>query len=204
MSGAPRRCPGCGAEIRRPEARYCELCGAALPLEPEPAPRDPFGDVAARFRALREHAELPELLAAKPEIPELAGKTLPSLLLLVVLAVLGFFASLLCLQLCPPLGFAFLAVVSVAFFVLARRMLWNARTPMVARPAMVVELRAKLQAGAEHSPANARHYATLQLDGGGRAEHECFPSALAGLETGALGVAYLKGERLAAFARLAV
>jgi len=204
MSREARRCPGCGAEIPRPEARYCELCGVALPLEPEPPPRDPFGDVAARFRALREHAELPELLATKPEIPELAGKTLPSLLLLVALAVLGFFASLLCLQLCPPLGFALLALVIVSFFVLARRMLWSARTPLIASPALIVELRAKLQAGAEHSPAHTRHHVTLQLAGGERAEHECFASALASLEVGALGVAYLKGEKLAAFARVAV
>jgi hypothetical protein len=44
----------------------------------------------------------------------------------------------------------------------------------------------------------------LRFDDGRQAEHECFHSALAGLETGALGVAYLKGERLAAFGRLPV
>jgi hypothetical protein len=160
--------------------------------------------VTARFRALAAHAELPRLLAATPEVPELAGKTLPSLLLLVGLTVAGFFAALLCFQLCPPLGFVPLALVGVGFLVLGRQMLWNARTPMVARPAMVIALRAKLQAGAEHSPANTRHYAALRFEDGGQAEHECFASALAGLETGALGVAYLKGERLAAFAPLPV
>ena len=199
-----RRCSSCGAEVPRPEARYCEHCGAALPLEPEPPPPDPFGDVAARFRALAAHPELQELLATKPEVPELAGKTLPSFFLLLFLATLGLFASLLCLQLCPPLGFAPLALVVVGFLVLSKDMLWNARTPIVARPAMVVEMRAKLQAGAEHSPAHTRHNTTLQFEDGQRAEHECFASALASLEIGALGVAYLKGERLAAFTRLAV
>lgn len=205
MSAAPRRCPSCGAEIPRAEARFCEHCGAALapPLEPEPE-RDPFGDVPARFRALAQHGDLPRILAATPEVPELAGKMLPSLLLLVLLTVLGFFASLLCFQLCPPLGFVPLALVGVGFLVLVRQMLWNARTPLVARAAMVVELRAKLQAGAEHSPAHTRHHVTLQLDDGQRAEHECFASALAGLEPGVLGVAYLKGERLAAFAPVPV
>jgi hypothetical protein len=199
-----RRCTSCGAEIPRPEARYCELCGAALPGEPEPPPPDPFGDVAARFRALAERPELPQLLAATPAVPELAGKTLPSLLLLAGLAVLGVFASLVCFQLCPPLGFVPLALVCVGFLVLGREMIWSARTPLVARAAMVMELRAKLQAGAEHSPANTRHHAVLRFDDGRQAEHECFHSALAGLETGALGVAYLKGERLAAFGRLPV
>jgi len=206
MSGDARRCASCGAEAPRPEARFCEHCGAALPSapEPEPPPRDPFGDVAARFRALAGHPELARLLHAKPEIPELAGKTLPSLLLLLLFAALGFFASLVCLQLCPPLGFALLALVIVGFFVLARRMLWNARTPLVAHPAMIVELRAKLQAGAEHSSAHTRHYATLQFEDGRRSEHECYASALERLAVGALGVAYLKGERLAAFERIPV
>jgi hypothetical protein len=204
MSGEVRHCASCGTEIPRPEARFCEHCGAALPLEPEPPPPDPFGDVAARFRALAAHPELPGLLAARPEVPELAGKTLPSFLLLLLVAALGLLASLVCLQLCPPLGFAPLALVVVGFLVLSKDMLWNARTPIVARPAMVVELRARLQAGAEHSPSHTRHHVTLQFEGGERAEHECFASALASLEIGALGVAYLKGERLAAFTRLAV
>ena len=83
-------------------------------------------------------------------------------------------------------------------------MIWSARTPLVATPAMVVELRAKLQAGAEHSPAHTQHYATLQFADGRRAERECYRSALPSLEAGAMGVAYLKGERLAAFGRLPV
>src|SRR5262245_42048558 len=124
MSAAPRRCPACGTEIPRPEARFCEHCGAALETQPEPPPPDPFGDVGARFRALLEHAELQRLLSATPEVPELAGKTLPSLLLLGLLAVLGLFASLICLQLCPPLGFAPLALVVVGFLVLSKEVLW--------------------------------------------------------------------------------
>jgi hypothetical protein len=208
MSPEPRRCPACGADAPRLEARFCEHCGARLAsapaTEPAPPPADPFGDVPARFRALSEHAELPGLLRAAPAVPELSGATLPSLLLLLLLAVLGFFAALLCFQLCPPLGFAPLALVAIGVVVLARQMIWTARTPLRACPAMVYELRTKLQAGAEHSPAHARHLALLQLEGGERVEHECFVSAVAGLEPGALGVAYLKGERLAAFARLPV
>jgi hypothetical protein len=204
MSAEARRCASCGADAPRSEARFCEHCGAPLASTPAPPPPDPFGDVAARFRALAEHAELARLLQAKPEIPELAGKTLPSFLFLLFLAVLGLFASLLCFQICPPLGFAPLALVGVGFLVLVRQMLWSARAPLTAHPALIVELRAKLQAGAEHSPAHTRHFVTLQFDDGGRAEHECFASALPALEVGALGVAYLKGERLAAFTRVEV
>jgi hypothetical protein len=77
------------------------------------------------------------------------------------------------------------------------------RWRFVAHPALVMELRAKLQAGAEQSPSNMRHYAVLRFDDGRQAEHECLASALASLAPGALGVAYLKGERLAAFVRMA-
>jgi len=199
-----RRCPSCGSEIPRAEARFCELCGAALAVEPEAPPPDPFGDVAARFRALMELPELAQLLTAKPEVPELAGKTLPSLLLLFGLTLAGLFASLVAFQLCPPLGFVPFALVCVGFVVLVRQMLWNARAPMVARAVLVSELRARVQAGAEHSPANTRHTVTLQLEDGRRSEHECFLSALPALAVGAMGVAYLKGERLAAFTRLPV
>jgi hypothetical protein len=170
----------------------------------EPAPPDPFGDVAARFAALERHPELPRLLGDVPEVPELAGKTLPSLFLLLGLGAAGVLVSIVFLQICPPLGFVPLALVAVGVLVMGRQVLWNARTPLVARPALVVDLRARLQAGAEHSPANTRHTATLQLADGTRREHECFASALAGLPPGAFGVAYTKGERLAAFARVAV
>ncbi len=49
---------------------------------------------SALFAALLARA-----LAAKPAVPELAGKTLPSLLWLAFLGTLGLFASLICLQL---------------------------------------------------------------------------------------------------------
>jgi hypothetical protein len=213
MSAEARRCSCCGAEAPRPAARYCEHCGAALPglAAEERSPHgssgnvaDPFGDVPARFRALAAHPSLPELLRATPDVPELAGKTLPSVLLLLGLGVIGFLAALVCFQLCPPLGFVPLALVGVGVAVLARQLLWNARTPLTARPALVVEQRAKVQAGAEHSPAHTRQFVTLEREDGTRSEHECFASALASLAVGALGIAYLKGERLAAFASLPV
>ena len=209
MSDASRRCASCGADAPRPEARFCEHCGAALapppvPQEPAPPPPDPFGDVAARFRSLVSHAELARHLAETPAVPELAGKTLPSVLLLLLFGVLGLLASFVLLNICQPLGVVLLVLVLMGLFTVGNQLRWNARTPLVARPALVVELRAQLQAGAERSPANARRYVTLQLQDGTRSEHECFASALAGLEPGALGVAYLKGEKLAAFARLAV
>ena len=202
-----RRCSGCGADAPRPEARFCEQCGAELPAETSPTesePPDPFGHLPDRFRALANHADLQDLLAAKPEVPELAGKVLPSLALLLLLGVGGFFASLLCFQLCPPLGFVPLALVVVSFFALGRQMIWSSRTPLVAQAALIVELRAKLQAGAQHSPAHTRHFVTLEFENGTRVEKECLTSALPSLRKGDLGVAYLKGERVAAFASLPV
>jgi hypothetical protein len=200
-----RVCPGCGAEVPRPEARFCERCGSAL-ASPAPAapPPDPFGDVPARFRALLAHPELARALAAEPEVPELAGKTVPSLFALAGLGLAGVFASLLVLQLCPPLGFVPLALVAVGVLVVGRQVLWNARTPLVARPALVRERRARLQAGARHSHSSSRHFVSVQDAQGKTSEHEAYASALTALEPGALGVAYLKGERLAAFARFPV
>lgn len=204
MSAGSRSCASCGAEAPRSAARFCEQCGAALASAAPVAPPDPFGDVPARFRALAARPELARALQEAPPVPELSGKLLPSLLWLVLLGGLGLLASLLCLQLCPPLGFVPLVLVVVGGVVVVRQLLWNARTPLVARPALVRELRARLQAGAERSPANTRHFVTLEFQDGQRDEHECLPSARAGLEPGALGVAYLKGGRLAAFARLPV
>lgn len=204
MAGESARCGSCGAAAPRVEARFCEHCGARLASEPVAAAPDPFGDLPARFRALAAHPELAPHLAARPEVPELGGKLLPSLFLLAGLALLGVFVTLLCFQICPPLGFVPLALVGVSILVIVRQLHWNASTPLVARPAMVVGLRTKLQAGARHSSSNARHFATLRFEDGETRELECFASALAALAPGVMGVAYLKGERLAALVRFAL
>lgn len=213
MSVAPRACQGCGFEPPHGEARFCERCGLALAAPGAPPPAgtsgsgptpDAFGDLPARFRALQAHPDLPQLLGTPPDVPELAGKTLPSLLLLLGLTVLGGFAALVCFQLCPPLGFVPLVLVLLGAGAVVRQMLWNARAPLVASPALVVELRARLQPGAEHSHDHARHFVTLELPTGERRERESFASARASLAPGALGVAYEKGERLAAFVTLPV
>jgi hypothetical protein len=162
------------------------------------------GDPSARFLALRSHPDLPALLAATVEIPELAGRTLPSLLLLAGLSVLGAFAALLAFQLCPPLGFVPLVVVVLGAATVGRQLWMNSRAPLVAHPALVVELRARLEVGAQRSHDHTRHFATLQLETGERREHECFASARVSLQAGSMGVAYLKGERLAGFTPLPV
>jgi hypothetical protein len=209
---APRTCPNCQLSIPSLEARFCERCGASLGVPDSPGapanapipPPTPALDADALLRTLAAHPDLPRLLAATPETPELTGKTLPSVLLLLGLSVLGVFASLLCFQLCPPLGFVPLVLVVVGAAVVARQLLWNARTPLVARPAFVRELRAQVHAGARHSPDHTRHFALLQFDTDHSGEFECYRSALPNLEVGALGVAYLKGERIAAFTRVPV
>ena len=210
LSGAPDACPGCGFESPSAIARFCERCGQPLAPRPTSSASEPPGstpataDLPARFRALSSHPELAALLATPPEIPELAGRTLPSLLLLFGLTVAGALVALVSFQVCPPLGFVPLVLVLVTAGAVVRQMLANSRAPLVARSALVVELRAKLQAGAEHSPDSTRHFATLQSEDGARSEHECYASSLPALAAGALGVAYLKGERLAAFVRFPV
>jgi hypothetical protein len=206
MSAAERRCPGCGADAPRPDARFCEHCGAALAAVPEalePEPADPLADAAARFERLRAHPDLRRLLTTAPDVPELAGRTLPSLLLLLFIALLVGGASLLLMPLCPPLGFVPLALVAVGVVTLSGALIRGARTPLTAQAAVVVARRAQLQAGAERSPAHTRHFVTLQDENGRQTELESYASAVDALEPGALGVAYLKGERLAAFVPVA-
>ena len=219
MSAAPRRCDACGFEPVPPGARFCERCGQpvaagpgssgapgsspASPPSPAPASFD-AATLPARFAALAAHPDLPRLLAATPDVPELGGKLLPSLLLLLGLTVLGGFAALLTFQLCPPLGIVPLVLVLVAVVATVRRLLESVRTPLTARPAAVIEQRARIDAGARHSHDHTRHLVTLQLPDGARVEREAYASALTGLAPGVLGVAYEKGQRLAAFAVLAV
>jgi len=229
MSAAPRRCSACGFEPVPPAAHFCERCGHPVAassspppgppgsgptlgppgssLASSPSPPPPIFDPAtlpARFTALASHPDLPRLLATPPEVPELAGKLLPSLALLLGLTVLGAFAALLTFQLCPPLGFVPLVLVLVAVVATVRRLLESSRAPLTARPAAVIEQRAKLDAGARHSHDHTRHFVTLQLADGERVEREAYASALAALAPGALGVAYEKGSRLAAFVQLPV
>jgi hypothetical protein len=120
-------------------------------------------------------------------------------LLLLLAAVASLGAAAVLVQLCPPLGFALAALVPVAAFVLARNLLASARTPIVARAALVVGLRTVLQAGARPAHSSARHVATLEEESGARLELECMPSALPALALGRAGVAYVQGDRLAAF-----
>lgn len=200
----PPECVHCGARAGRAEARFCEYCGTELPRTPAAPPPDPIGDAAARFRALAAHPDLPRLLAATPDVPELSGRTLTSFLALAGFAAVGLFVTLLFFTICPPLGLLPLALVGFGVYSLSRRLAWTARTPLEAVPALVVDLRARLQTGAESSPAHARHHVTLQLEDGRRVEVECFPSAAEGRRVGDLGVAYLKGDRLASFERLEV
>jgi len=198
-SDEPRRCAHCGAASSGPEARFCAQCGREL------APRplaDPCGDVAARFRAARARAELGELLARVPEVPELAGRTSTAVLALLGFALVGLFLSVLLLQLCAPLALLPLALVVFGGHALWARLGRDAREQLVAELVLVREHRTRLQVGARHAPDLARHTFVLEREDGSRFERESLPSALPELAPGALGVAHSKGARLAAFARL--
>lgn len=198
-SDEPRRCAHCGAASSEPGARFCAQCGRELAPKPPP---DPFGDVAARFRAARARAELGQLLARAPEVPELAGKTSTAVLALLGFALVGLFLCVILLQLCAPLALLPLVLVVFGGHALWSRLGRDSKLPLVAELVLVREHRARLQVGARHAPDLARHTYVLEREDGRRFERESFPSALASLEVGALGVAHSKGERLAAFERL--
>lgn len=195
----PRRCARCGAASSESGARFCAHCGSELAPEPPP---DPFGDVAARFRAARARPELADWLAEVPVVPELAGKTSTSLLALAGLALVGLLLAAVFLQLCAPLAFLPLALVVFGSYALATGMRRDSRAPLESELLLVRELRTRLQVGARHAPDLARQEVVLERADGSRLELESVPSARTGLKVGALGVAHRKGPRLIAFRAL--
>lgn len=195
-SDEPRRCARCGAASSEAGARFCAHCGSELAPEPPP---DPFGDVAARFRAAGARPELASWLAEVPAVPELAGKTSTSLLALAGLAFVGLLLAAVFLQLCAPLAFLPLALVVFGGYALASRLGRESRAPLESELLLVRELRTRLQVGARHAPDLARQEVVLERADGSRLELDSLPSARVGLKVGALGVAHRKGPRLVAF-----
>jgi len=196
----PRRCAHCGAASSEAGASFCAQCGSALGPEPPP---DPFGDVAARFRAASARPELAGWLAEVPLVPELAGKTSTSLLALAGLALVGLVLSAVFLQLCAPLAFLPLALVIFGGYALATGMRRDSRAPLESELLLVRELRTRLQVGAPHAPDLARQEVVLERADGSRLELESLPSVRGRVRVGALGVAHRKGARLVAFRALA-
>lgn len=198
-SEEPRRCAHCGAASLEPEARFCAHCGRELAPAPSP---DPFGDVAARFRAARARPELAAWLAEAPAVPELAGKTSTSLLALAGLAVVGLLLAALFLQLCAPLALLPLALVVFGGYALAMQLGREGRLPLEGELLLVRELRTRLEVGARHAPDLARQEVLLERADGTRLELLSLPSTRGALKLGALGVAHRKGPRLVAFRAL--
>ncbi len=207
-NAAPQKCPNCGAAAARVDARYCEYCGRALPAPAAPpAPASPFGDVAARFRALDAHPDLPRLLAENPSAPELASERLMTIVSLLVFGAVGLFVSIGFFAVCPPLGLLPVAMIVIGAYALLRHVAKTSaasRAPLERRAALVVDERTKITGGGEHTSARTHYFATLQFTDGSRREFDVFDGLAGRITPGDVGVAYSKGEYLIEFGRVSV
>ena len=190
------------------DARFCEYCGSALPsAQPAPRPAEPTADLATRFRALRVHPELEQLLEATPEAPELVQETAVGLIALLVFGLIGLFVAVGFFTICPPLGVIPLALILFGAIAMTRRFAKTRaalRAPLETRPALVVEARMKLEGEGEYTSARTRHLATLLFEDGERRELDVLERVAGRLSSNLLGVAYLRGDTLIAFEPLSV
>lgn len=208
-SDTQRRCPNCGAVPSRTAARFCEYCGTELPrLEPAPAaPSSPFGDLERRFADLEVHPDVPELLAYSPPTSVFGIQTAMSVAVLALFAIVGLAISIAFLGACPPLGFLPLAIVAIGGFALLKQLTRTAsarNAPLEKRPAIVVDERTSVSGGGESRSLRTLYYATLQFQDGTRREFDVFAGVAGKITRGDMGIAYLKGDYLVQFGRVAV
>lgn len=208
MGDPQRKCSNCGALPPRASARFCEYCGAELPrLEPAPAPPSPFGDLRRRFADLQAHPDVPELMAYSPPTGVFGIQTAMSVALLVLFGVVGLVVSIAFLGACPPLGFLPLAVVAIGGFALLKQLTRTEgarNAPLERRPAIVVDERTNVSGGGESRSLRTLYYATLEFPDGTRREYDVFANVAGKITRGDMGIAYVKGDYLVQFARVAV
>lgn len=204
-----RKCPNCGALPARTASKFCEYCGTELPREeaaPAPAPTSPFGDLDARFAAIQNHAELDQYMAYEPPTRALGIHTGLSIASLFVFAIAGLGIAVVLFGICPPLGFLPLALVIFGGYALSKQLSRTSGShsaPLERLPALVVDERTKVSGG-QQSSAKTQYYATLQFPDGTRRELDAFGNVAGKITRGDMGIAYIKGEYLMAFGRLAV
>jgi len=219
---APRPCDNCGARRTVAGARHCAFCGALL-REPPAAPPSPFGDVEARFAALREHRSFERVLAERP--PATAG-VWPGVLLVgfgVVFAAapvaMGMRARAMHeefqrswaasgggplhdtagpLESIPYL-FALIGVCIALYGVYRIVRFQTAQWESFA--ALVVDERTDVS-GSGSSGAQTRYYVTLEQERGSRREYRTTGNMAGGVRPGDLGVAHTRDGMLLGFRRL--
>jgi hypothetical protein len=201
-----RSCSNCGAASRGPTARFCEYCGAGLPRPEAPPPPSPFGDVPARFAALREHADYQAALAETPSDTAQVLKLGGGIAFLLIFVMIAGFMSVIFLSVCPPLGLVPVGILIVGVIGLVQHMAKASRfssAELSRVPALVVDERTTISGGGD-SPSRTQEHVTLEFEDGRRQEYDA-TGKLAGLVTaGDMGVAFLRADVLLEFRRIRV
>jgi len=212
-----RQCSHCNAPVRSGSARFCEYCGAELPVL-APSPTAPGGlgpaDVAARLAALDGSSDLPRLMRHTPSTTSHSAGMLVGVGVLVVFTVVALVMLVLFRSVADGIGFPgsgvltlvpvlIVAVGAFLLFKLVQRTRGFLKAPLERLRAAVVDERTEVRGGGD-SGARTHHYVTLELADGTR--RECLDvGRVAGEVTrGDVGIAYVKGEYLLDYARVVV
>lgn len=182
------------------ESGACAYCGAVLTGGVLGAGGGD-GGVAARFRSLREHGDLPGLLAYEPAGAQdsRAGRLLPVILFTGV-------AGWLAVRLFERRAEASVLLLLVAGLLVVRAVVRSreAGAPVRRQPALVVDDRTVVQTAEDDTRARTSHHLTLEFEDGRREELRARGRVAGLLAAGDMGVAYTKGRSLVEFRRVRV
>jgi len=205
-----KTCGNCGASIKRLDTRVCGFCGVELPRDEAPVVvTTPHRDLAARFAALRVHADWPELMQRTPAESHVRNLLLFQMIFGLFFAGIGGFMALvfiLTILMIPfailPLSFLALGVWAVVDARKKTRRFDAAELQRV--PALVVDERVKVSGGVQGATPMSSYFASLELEDGTRVELPASGSVAGRVTKGDVGVAYIKGRHLLDFARVRV
>lgn len=219
--GAATGCENCGARQTVAGAKHCAYCGVVLPRAPSTA-AGPFGDIDARFAALRENPALDRLLAERP--PAAAG-VWPGL---TFAGFGGLFATVAAFiwmrsramraefdaawrsaggrggargtEPFDAMAPLFIAIgVGIAVYGLFR--LWRFRSaPWQSFPALVT--REQTEVSGHGRSSRTTYHVTLQRESGRRSQVTTTANMARGIHTGDLGIAHVRDGMLLGFRRL--
>ena len=210
----PSTCPHCGAKLRQHSQAYCEYCGAPLPRDgPATYVERREEESAGRFRALREHAELPGLLQREASSTSLVASGAFASVFAVVFVMLALgmttiFAGGGFSGAGGPgmaLGIVPMLIAGVGIFIAAKSIAYTHRmatSPLRRRLALVVDERTSMRGSREHR--RVVNHETLEFEDGSREEVATKGTVAGRVTRDDMGVAFTKAYYLLDFARLRV